>query len=80
MSKPIIEALLVKYGFGNMKQQHFEGRASAGWYLSQFVNLGFVLRPDVLDTLLVHDGVCAPFPNLCTARFTCPRAFVQPIR
>jgi GDP-mannose transporter len=80
VSKPIIEALLVKYGFGNMKQQHFEGRASAGWYLSQFVNLGFVLRPDVLDTLLVHDGVCAPFPNLCTARFTCPRAFVQPIR
>jgi GDP-mannose transporter len=69
VSKPIIEALLVKYGFGNMKQQHFEGRASAGWYLSQFVNLGFVLRPDVLDTLLVHDGVCAPFPIPAHAHF-----------
>ncbi len=46
-------------GFGGGvggKHERFQGRTSPGWYLVQLINLGFALREDVLDTLLVHDA------------------------
>jgi hypothetical protein len=61
VSREATEAVLTRYGFrdavgvGNTSQR-FRGRATAGWYLIQLINLGFVLRTDVLDTLLVHDA------------------------
>jgi len=53
VSKAKVKAMLVKYGWDDA---YSDGRTSAGWYLHQFINLGFVLRDDVLDTLLVHDA------------------------
>ena len=34
----------------------FAGRRSTGWYLMQFLNLGFGMRDDVLDVVLLHDA------------------------
>ena len=65
VSRQLIESVLIKYGYGSVATNNrWEGRATPGWYLVQLVNLGFVLRDDVLDTLLVHDAdqmVLPPF-------------------
>lgn len=64
VSRKAIEAVLTKYGYGEVTTgDHYQGRATPGWYLVQLVNLGFVLRPDVLDTLLVHDADQMILPN-----------------
>ena len=60
VSKSLIRDLLAKYGFeksGKFNASELgAGRTSAGWYMVQFINHGFVLRKDVLDTVVIHDA------------------------
>ena len=55
VSRAGIEWLLDHYGFHSALKV-YNGRATPGWYLVQMINLGFVLRKDVLEVLLVHDA------------------------
>ncbi len=63
VSRAGIEWLLDHYGFRSALKVH-NGRATPGWYLVQLVNLGFVLRKDVLEVLLVHDADQIVLPSL----------------
>lgn len=53
VSIPVIQRLLQQYG---ILSKDWNGRATAAWYFVQTINLAFVLRRDVLDTLVVHDA------------------------
>lgn len=54
VSYDIIGKELNKQGYNG--QQMTSGRRSTGWYLMQFLNLGFGMRDDVLDFVLLHDA------------------------
>ena len=56
VTRAAIEYLLKKHMIGKDAHGYYGGRATPGWYLVQFLNLGFVTRADVLDTLVLHDA------------------------
>jgi hypothetical protein len=65
VDRAVVEHLLNSSGF-NMQANSSRvvaGRSTPGWYLVQAINLAFVLRDDVLDTLLVHDADMVVLPS-----------------
>jgi len=78
VSKKGIERTLHKYNWTN---SYGEGRTSAGWYLMQFLNLGFGLREDVEDVVVLHDAdqiILPDFEVFAEDTFTTPSGESMP--
>ncbi|CAJ1403324.1 unnamed protein product [Effrenium voratum] len=73
VSFDLIAKQLDLQGFGG--HEAWNGRVNAGWYLMQFLNLGFGMREDVLDFVLLHDADQMVLSNF---RVWGPTAFTGP--
>ena len=55
VSRAVLTHYFRRYGLFDAMGYH-GGHAVEGWYLTMMLAWGFILRPDVLDTLVLHNG------------------------